>query len=367
MSELTLNHTHVIYDNFVLANEIEDQYNSKLDLVRFCTVDNSLVGVAGDKKIIHVYRATNGTEKLEMGAGNTKKIEVSYAPEEYVITLAQNRFPYYDEEVMKDPMVVQVGLKHMATDMFNTVQDEIFSEFNKATLKIHTGGTNKAIEFGHFADAVALLNLENIEGVEIFAFVNPTEMANLRKTLKDDLQYVEAFVRSGYVGTVAGVNIYTKKDANTGEIVVGMRDAVTLFNKKGVEVEQERDANTRLNEIYSRKYYLAALTDATKAVKIIRDVPSLISAEIDGTPKVNEAASLNIELDGVPIGDVTYTYKWQKADSEDGTYSDISGATNATYEPQSGDANKWICCIVKATANAKGEITTAPKKVVSAS
>ena len=364
---MSLNHNHVIYDNFVLENEIEDQYNSHLDLVRFCTVDNSLVGVAGDKKIIHVYSASNGTQKLAMGQGNTRDIEVSYAPEEYVIGLAQNRFPYYDEEVMKDPMVVQVGLKHMATDMFNTVQDEIFSEFNKATLKIHTGGTNKAIDFGHFADAVALLNLENIEDVEIFGFVSPSDMAALRKTLKDDLKYVESFVRTGYIGTVAGVNLYTKKDANTGEIVIGMRDAVTLFNKKGVEVEQERDANVRLNEIYSRKYYLAALTDATKVVKVVRDVPSLISAEIDGDPEVGEASSLNIELDGVPTGDVTYTYKWQKADSKTGTYSDISGATNATYEPQEGDATKWIRCVVTATAKAKGEIITAPKQVASAS
>ena len=333
MSEWPLNHTHVIYDNFVLANEIEDQYNSKLDLVRFCTVDNSLVGVAGDTKKINVYRATNGTQKLAMGQGNTKNIEVSYTPEQYTIQLAQNRFPYYDEEVMVDPMVVPVGLRHMATDMFNTVQADIFEEFNKATLRVYTGAANKPITFDSFVDAVALLDLENIEDVEIFAFVNPTEMANLRKTLKDDLKYVEAFVRSGYVGTVAGVNIYTKRDAETGTIVLGTKEAVTLFNKKGVEVEQERDANVRLNEIYSRKYYLAALTDATKAVKIIRDVPSLISAEIDGTPTVGEESSLKIELDGVPTGDVTYTYKWQIADSEDGDYTDISSATDATYEP----------------------------------
>ena len=361
-----LNHTHTIYDNFVLANEIEDQYNSKLDLVRFCTVDNSLVGVAGDTKKINVYKATNGTQKLAMGQGNTEDIEVRHTQKRYTIQLAQNRFPYYDEEVMVDPMVVPVGLGHMVTDMFNTTQADIFAEFNKATLTVHTGGTNKPITFDSFVDAVALLNLENLEGVEIFAFVNPAEMANLRKSLKDDLKYVEAFVRSGYVGTVAGVNIYTKRDADTGTIVLGTKEAVTLFNKKGVEVEQERDANVRLNEIYSRKYYLAALTDATKAVKIIRDVPSLISAEIDGTPTVGEESSLNIELDGVPIGNVTYTYKWQKADSEDGTYSDISGATNATYEPQEGDAGKWIRCKVKATAKAKGEIITAPKVVAAA-
>lgn len=267
---MALNHEHFIYDNFVLANEIEDQYNSLLDLMRFCKIDNSLVGVAGDTKKIHVYRATNGTEKLKMGEGNTKKIEVSYTPETYTIQLAQNCFPYYDEEAMKDPMVVQVGLQHMATDMFNTVNADIFGEFNKATLAVYTGGTDKAIDFGSFADAVALLNLENLEGVEIFGFVHPKDVAALRKTLKDDLKYVESFVRTGYIGTVAGVNIYTKKDADIGTIVIGTRDAVTLFNKKGVEVEQKRDANIRLNEIFSRKYYLAALTDATKAVKIVR-------------------------------------------------------------------------------------------------
>lgn len=312
---MTLNHTHVIYDNFVLANEIEDQYNSKLDLVRFCTVDNSLVGVAGDTKKINVYRATNGTQKLDMGEGNTKNIEVSYTPEQYTIQLAQNRFPYYDEEVMVDPMVVPVGLRHMATDMFNTVQADIFAEFNKASLRVYTGAANKPISFDSFVDAVALLNLENIEDVEIFAFVNPAEMANLRKTLKDDLKYVEAFVRSGYVGTVAGVNIYTKKDAETGTIVLGTKEAVTLFNKKGVEVEQERDANVRLNEIYSRKYYLAALTDATKAVKIIR------GEEPEYTLTIEETNGVSVTV-VIKQGDTTITAE------QDGTYK----LTNGTYD-----------------------------------
>jgi len=33
---------HTIYDNFYLSNEIEDQFNSHLDLQQFCTVDTSL-------------------------------------------------------------------------------------------------------------------------------------------------------------------------------------------------------------------------------------------------------------------------------------------------------------------------------------
>ena len=263
---MALNHTHQAFPNFVLENTIEDQYNSHLDLMRFCTVDNSLVGVAGDTKKIRVYSASNGTEKLAMGDGNTKNIEIGYADKQYTILLAQNRFPYYDEELMRDPLVVDTGVRHMTTDMFNTVQADIFAEFNKASRSVSAA----AFDFNAFVDAVALLPGENQESMEVFAFVHPTDKAAIRKALKEDLKYVEAFSRTGYIGTVAGVNLYTKQDAVAGTICGGTKKAVTFFNKKGAEVEQERDANIRLNEIYARKYYLAALTDDTQAFKIVK-------------------------------------------------------------------------------------------------
>lgn len=263
---------HTIYDNFYLSNEIEDQFNSHLDLQPFCTVDNSLVGTAGMLRKINVYRATDGTEKLAMGEGNTKSIEVSYTPEEYRILLAQNRFEYFDEQAMTDPMLVPVGVRHMGTDMFNTVNKDIFAEFNKTTKTV----TDTKFGFGVFADAVAELNIEGTDNdpaqIACFAFVSPKDIAAIRKALSEELKYVEAFARTGYVGTVAGVNLYAKKDAVDGTVIVATRQAVTLFNKRGVEVEQpprdSQDANIRKNTILSRKYYLAALTDETKAVKI---------------------------------------------------------------------------------------------------
>lgn len=261
---------HKIYENFYLSNEIEDQYNSHLNLQQFCTIDNSLVGTAGMTRKVNVYRATDGTEKLAMGNGNTKSIEVSYTDEEYKILLAQNKFQYYDEQEMTDPMLVPVGVRHMGTDMFNTINADIFAEFNKTSLSVAAS----KLDFGAFADAVAKLNIESTDNdpaqvsPKTFGFVSPLDMAALRKNLAEDLRYVEAFARTGYVGTVAGVNLYTKKDAVSGTVVVATREAVTLFNKKGVEVEQERNSDIRQNTIFSRKYYLAALTDETKAVKI---------------------------------------------------------------------------------------------------
>ncbi len=268
---------NTVYTNEFLSNEIEDQFNSHLDLQRFCRVDKTLAGTAGMTRKVNVYKATDGTEKLGVGEGNSKSITVSFSPEEYKILLAQNRFEYHDEEAMDDPMVVPVGIRHMATDMFNTVNKDIFAEFGKTELMLDA----KDYGFGTFADAVAKLNIEGTDNDPAvvaplaFAFANAEDMAAIRKALKDDLKYVESFARTGYVGTVAGVNLYAKKDATKGEIIVATKEAVTLFIKRGTEIERSvrnarssEDANTRLNTIFARKYYLAALTDKTKAVKI---------------------------------------------------------------------------------------------------
>ena len=263
-----------VYDNFYLSNEVEDQFNSHLDLQQFCTIDNTLVGVAGMKRVINTYRATDGTEKLVMGKGNTKSIEVNLTDAEYNIALAQNRFQYFDEQAMSDPMLVPVGMKHAGTDMFNTVQTDIYGEFNKTGIIVPV--TN--FDFDAFVDAVAAMNLENDESANIFAFVSPADKAKVRKALKDDLKYIEAYARTGYIGTVAGVHLFTKKDATVGTIIVATKEAVTIFNKKGVEVEQitadkrsETAANIRQNTIFSRKYYIVALTDESKAVKLTTD------------------------------------------------------------------------------------------------
>ena len=260
-----------IYDNFFLSNEVEDQFNSHLDLQSFCTVDNSLEGVAGMKRIINTYRATDGTEKLAIGEGNSKAIEVSLTAKEYVIALAQNRFKYMDEQEMTDPMLVPVGMKHAGTDMFNTIQSDVYAEFNKTGLEV----TCSAFDFDAFVDAVAALDLEADEEATIFAFVSPKDKAKVRKALKDDLKYIEDYAKTGYIGTVAGVNIYTKKDATEGTIIVATKEAVTIFTKSGVEVEQvtknarsETAANTRENNVFSRKYYIVALTNESKAIRL---------------------------------------------------------------------------------------------------
>jgi hypothetical protein len=75
-------------------------------------------------------------------------------------------------------------------------------------------------------------------------------------------------VYNGQVGTIAGIPVIVSKAADNAYVM--SKDAVKLFIKKDVEVEQDRDADTRTNSIYLRSAYICALVDATKVCKIVK-------------------------------------------------------------------------------------------------
>ena len=253
---------HKVYENFVLENKIEDMLITGVDMNAYMTTDYSLTQEAGMKKVIHVYNATGNVQELGMGEGNTESITVSHDEVEYDVGVTQGLFSYYDEEAMKDPMVVETGLRKASANMTNDLTEKVIAELGKTTLEVSGFGW----DFNGVVDAIALLNTEDEAG--LFMLINPAEKAEFRKNLKDDLKYSEGFVRKGYIGTVAGVPVIVSKAVPEGEAYIATKEAVTCFVKKGVEVEQKREPNTRKNDVYIRKVMLIALTDGTKAVKL---------------------------------------------------------------------------------------------------
>lgn len=254
---------NTVYENFVLENKLEDMLTTAVDMNNYMTLDTSLTESAGMKKTVNKYTATGNVEDLEMGSGNTGDIEVGFETNDYEVKVTQGRFPYYDEQAMKDPMVVDVGLKGIAAKMVNDLTTKAFAEFEKASLS-QTYTTN--IDFDTVVDAIAKLNVEDETG--LFMLINPAEVAAFRKSLKDNLSYSEAFARTGYIGSVSGVPVIVSKAVPADKAYIADKTAVTCFIKKGTEIEQERDANTRKNTIYGRKVAVVALTDDTKVVKI---------------------------------------------------------------------------------------------------
>lgn len=260
---------HVLYENFVLENKMDEMLITLLDMNQFLTPDYSLAENAGMKKVINRYNAEGDAEYLDMGEGNSKEIAVSFTPEEYVVRTLQQKFVYYDEQEMNDPMVVEVGLQKMSANMVNSMVKEAIAEWDKSSL-VKYGCT---WTYDNVVDAIAMYPHEESEGLQLL--ISPQIEAAFRKNLKQYLSYVEANVRTGYIGSVCGVPVYKSAALDTTKGIVSEptaflvdRRAVTNFLKKGVEIEQERDADTRKNTIFSRKVGVVALTDATRVVKL---------------------------------------------------------------------------------------------------
>lgn len=260
---------HVLYENTVLENKINEMLITKLDVNQFLTPDYSLSENAGMKKVINRYSAEGDAEYLEMGEGNTEEIAVSFTPAEYVVKTLQEKFVYYDEQEMNDPMVVEVGLQKMSANMVNAMVKEAIAEWDKASL-IKYGCT---WTYDDVVDAIAMYPHEEADGLQLL--ISPDIEAAFRKNLEDSLKYVEANVRTGYIGSICGVPVYKTAALAISKGIVDEacaflvdRRAVTNFMKKGVEIEQDRDKDTRKNTIFSRKVGLVALTDATRVVKM---------------------------------------------------------------------------------------------------
>lgn len=251
---------NTVFANKIIEAKAQDLLTTAVNTRSLMAVDNSLAQEAGMTKTINVYTYTGAAEELGVGEGNTTRGSISYKGTDYTVKMVQQAFDYQDEDFMKDNNVVDMGVKGATQLMTNKMAADFFAEAEKASLS-HAA----AISYDAIVDAIAKLNIEDESG--LFVVINPSQKAELRK----DPDYVAArmgeVVYNGQVGTVAGIPVIVSKAASNAYVM--SKDAIKLFMKKDVEVEQERDADTRTNSIYLRAAYIVALVDATKICKIV--------------------------------------------------------------------------------------------------
>ena len=266
---------HVLYDNEVIETKIEELLESNVDVRVLMTIDNSLVGVAGDKKTVNTYDYAGTIEKLGRGQGNTVSGKVSYTSESKEIELFQSNFSYYDEDVRRDPMVVEVGLKGIKADFINDLQDKFYAEVAKATNEVELESAEAAFTYDDVVDAIA--EMEGVNDLSGVTVENENGLFILAgKEFKKDIRKDDAFkaaeqgqmLFSGNFGSVAGLPIIYSNKIGDKEAYVMTKEAVKMLVKKELEVEQERSANHRRNDIYMRNIHLVYLADNTKIVKI---------------------------------------------------------------------------------------------------
>ena len=252
---------NTVFANKIIEAKAQDLLTTAVNTRSLMTVDTTLAAEAGMTKTINVYTYTGEAEELGVGEGNTNRGSIAYVGTDYTVKMIQQAFDYADEDFMKDNTIVDSMLKGANQVMVNKMTADFIAGVKKASLA-HTA----ALSYDAVVDAIAKLNVEDESG--LFLIVSPAGKAALRK----DPDYVAArmgeVVYNGQVGTICGIPVIVSKALGEDEAYIMSAEAVKLFMKKDVEVEQDRDADTRTNSVYLRTAYICALVDATKICKI---------------------------------------------------------------------------------------------------
>ena len=254
---------NTVYANKVLEAKAKDLLLTSVNTRNLMTIDSELSQTAGMTKTINVYTYTGEAEELGVGVGNTtaKRGSIAYTGKDYTVKMVQQAFDYFDEDFMKDNTIVDNMLKGANQVMVNKMTSDFIGELAKATL------TSTFTTFGYEAivDGISALNIEDES--ELFVVIPNAWKKDLRKDADYKAARMGEVVYNGQVGTICGIPVIAT-NALTDAAYVMTKEAVKLFIKKDVEVEQDRDADTRTNSVYLRTAYVVALVDATKIVKL---------------------------------------------------------------------------------------------------
>lgn len=255
---------NTVYANKVIEAKAKDILTTAINARNLMTVDTDLTQTAGMTKTINLYTYTGTAEEVAAGAGNTNRGSIAYVGSDYTVKMVQQAFDYLDEDFMKDDTIVQNGVKGASQVMANKMAADFVAEAKKATLT-QTFAKGAALSYDTIVDAISKINVEDESG--LFVVIPNAWKAALRKDEDYKSARMGEVIYSGQVGTICGIPVIATK-ALTDTAFVMTKEAVKLFMKKDVEVEQDRDADKRKNSIYLRTAYVVALVDATKICKI---------------------------------------------------------------------------------------------------
>ena len=254
---------HTLFENKVIEAKATDLLTTSVNTRALLTVDNSLAEAEGMTKVINVYTYTGKVEKLEDGAKNSTRGSIAFVPAEYKVQRAQQVFDYTDGQYMTDNNVLDMSLEGANAVMANEMTADFYAECAKASLE------HEAASFGYEAivDAIAKLNIEDES--KLFVVIPNAWKAEIRKDEDYKNARMGEVVYNGQVGTIAGIPVIATA-ALVDEAYVMTAEAVKLFMKKDVEVEQDRDIETKTNTVVLATYYICALVNQNKICRIVK-------------------------------------------------------------------------------------------------
>ena len=268
-----------LVDPEVMAPMISAKLPSAIVATAFAKIDTTLVGRPGDTITIPKYKYIGDAEDLAEGI-TAGTVQLTTDTDDYTVKKAVKQVQLTDEAVLSgygNP--VGETNSQLAKAIASKVDQDVMDVLQTASV-IATGGATEAISYDGIVDAIDLFNEE--ENVEKVMFINPHQVSELRKdeNFISREKYGNEVMINGEIGMVANARIVPSRKvvAKNGVYscpIVQLRgesqtgdetSAVTIFMKRNVNVETQRDLTNYTTLIGADEHYVAALTDESKVV-----------------------------------------------------------------------------------------------------
>ena len=278
-NESTVTMLKDLIDPEVMAPMISAKLSEKIVATPFAKIDNTLVGRPGSTITVPKYEYIGDAEEVAEGVEQGEAV-LTTTTAEYTVKKIVKDVILTDEAVLSgygNPVGEannQLGLS-LASKVDNDVMDELKSSRVTKTFE-------DAISYNNIVDAIDLFTEE--ENVDKVMFIHPHQVSELRKDpdfISND-KYNNNVIMKGEIGMVANTRIVPSKkaiDTETGYYVNPIVElkaesqtgddelaAVTIYLKRGVNVETDRIVKGKKTLISADEHFVAALTDESKVV-----------------------------------------------------------------------------------------------------
>ena len=266
----------------VMAEMISAKVEKKVAIIPFAKMDTTLQGRAGNTITIPVFGYIGDGHDVAEGE-SIGASELTTTDKQFTVKKIGKGVDLTDEAILSgygDP--VGEANKQLAMAISQKIDQDAIDALYGASLKFD-GVANK-ISYAGIVDAID--KFEEEFNTEKVMFIHPKQLSQLRKDA--DFTSADKYVNGNYiavngeVGKIANCRVVVSKRVKESDDTNGYvnpivklsfdteteesASALTIFLKKGVAVETDRDIDKQINMIRASEHYICALTDESKVV-----------------------------------------------------------------------------------------------------
>ena len=266
----------------VMSEMISAKVSKRVAVMPFAKVDTTLEGRAGNTITIPVFGYIGDAHDVSEGGGIGAS-ELSTTDKQFTVKKIGQGVDITDEAILSgygDP--IGEANRQLAMSIAQKVDQDAIDALYGASLQ-YNGIANK-ISYAGIVDAIDAFEEEY--NTEKIIFVHPKQVSQLRKDA--DFTSADKYVNGNYVavngeiGKIANARVVVSKRVKEDDTHAGYVNpivkinfdteteeatpALTIFLKRNVMVETDRDIDNQINRIRASENYVVALTDESKVV-----------------------------------------------------------------------------------------------------